>query len=174
MTNILQKDLLLTRETVQEHVIRLAGQISHDYAGQEPILIGLLKGATIFLADLIRRISIPVKIDFIRAASYGSDMESSRTIRLTKDVEIPIQGKPILLVDDIVDTGLTLTHIIKEIEAKGPASIKVCALIDKYGRREVDIMVDYWGFRIDEGFIVGYGLDYDEEYRQLPDIYVLR
>ena len=127
-----------------------------------------------FLADLARELSIPAKIDFIRAASYGSGMTSSRTIQLTKDIEIPIQGKPVILVEDIVDTGLTLAHIIKEIERKDPESIRICALIEKLERQDIKVPIDYCGFRIKEGFIIGYGLDFDEKYRNLPDLYVLR
>ncbi len=170
----MKMELLITREAVQEQVIRIADLISNDYANEEPVLVGLLKGATVFLADLIRRISIPVKIDFIRAASYGSNMTSSGMIRFIKDLELPVRNKAVLLVDDIVDTGLTLAQVINKIKEKGPASVKVCALIDKTERRESDVAVDYCGFRINEGFIVGYGLDYDEKYRHLPDIYVLK
>jgi hypoxanthine phosphoribosyltransferase len=169
----LEKKLLLSRKTIQERVKELAVRISIDYEGQEPVFIGILKGVIYFFADLMREISIPIKLDFIRAASYGSEMTSSGTIRLTKDVEISVKGKPLILVEDIVDTGLPLTHIIKTLEAKGPESIKVCALIDKLERRDVSVPVDYCGFQIKEGFIVGYGLDHDENYRQLPDIYVL-
>ena len=169
----MEKKLLLSRKTIQERVKELAVRISIDYEEREPVFIGILNGAVYFFADLTREISIPIKIDFIRAASYGSEMTSSGTIRLTKDVEISVKGKPVILVEDIVDTGLTLTHIIKKLKAKGPESIKVCALIDKLERRDVSVPVDYCGFQIKEGFIVGYGLDHDEKYRQLPDIYVL-
>jgi len=122
----------------------------------------------------MRELDIPIKIDFVRAASYGSEMTSSGEIRLTKDVEIPVKGRPLILVEDIVDTGLTLAHIIKKMEAKAPESIQVCALIEKLERRDISVIVDYCGFRIEEGFVVGYGLDHDEKYRQLPDIYVLK
>lgn len=169
----MEKKLLLSRETIQERVKELAGQISSDYKGREPVLIGILNGAVFFLTDLARELSIPVKIDFIRAASYGSGTSSSGSVRLTKDVEIPVKGSPVILVEDIVDTGLTLAHIIKEMEAKSPESIKVCALIDKHERRDVFVSVDYCGFQLKEGFIVGYGLDHNEKYRQLPDVFVL-
>ena len=170
----MEKKLLFSRETIQERVKELAARISSDYEGQEPVFIGVLNGAVFFFADLTRELDIPIKIDFIRAASYGSEMTSSGEIRLTKDVEIPVKGRPVILVEDIVDTGLTLTHIIKKMEAKAPESIKVCALIDKLDRRDVSVTVDYCGFRIEEGFVVGYGLDHDEKYRQLPDIFVLK
>jgi len=170
----LKKELIFSREVIQKRVKELAGQISSDYEGREPVLIGILNGVIFFFADLVREISIPTKMDFLRAASYGSEMTSSGTIRLTKDVEIPIRGNPVILVEDIVDTGLTLTHIIRNLESKGAESIRICALIDKLERRDIEVPIDYCGFQIDEGFIVGYGIDYDEKYRHLPDIYVLR
>jgi hypoxanthine phosphoribosyltransferase len=174
MDNPLEKKLLFSRETIQKRVKKLAALISSDYEGQEPVFIGVLNGAVFFFADLTRELDIPIKIDFVRAASYGSEMTSSCEIRLTKDVEIPVKGRPVILVEDIVDTGLTLAHIIKKMEAKAPESLKVCAFIDKLERRDVSVTVDYCGFRIEEGFVVGYGLDHDEKYRQLPDVFVLK
>lgn len=170
----MEKDILIPRDTIQKRVKEIANQISSDYKGREPILIGILNGVVFFFADLVREISIPTKIDFIRAASYGSKTTSSGKIRLTKDVEIPIQGESVIVVEDIVDTGLTLTHIVKDLEAKGVESLRICALIDKVERRDLTVHIDYCGFRIEEGFIVGYGLDYNEKYRHLPDICVLR
>jgi len=169
----LEKTLLISRKDIQKRVKELAGQISSDYRDKEPVFIGVLNGAVFFFADLIREISIPAKMDFIRAASYGSQMTSSGTVRLTKDVELPVRGKPVILVEDIVDTGLTLTRIIDGIRRKSPESVRVCAFIDKVERRENKFSIDYCGFQVKEGFIVGYGLDYDEKYRQLPDIYKL-
>ena len=170
----LDKELLIPRKSIEKRVKELANQISLDYEGRDPVLIGVLKGVIFFLSDLARELSIPAKIDFIRAASYGSGMTSGRTIQLTKGIEIPIQGKPVILVEDIVDTGLTLTHIVQEVERKGPESIRVCTLIEKLERQEIKVPIDYCGFRIKEGFIIGYGLDFDEKYRNLPDLYVLR
>ena len=170
----MKKELLIPREAIKKRVKELARQISSDYEGKEPILIGILNGVIFFFADLMREISIPTRMDFIRAASYGSEMESSGSIRLTKDVEMPVKGKPVLLVEDIVDTGLTLTHIVKNLERKGTESLRICALIDKLERRNIDVSIDYCGFKINEGFLVGYGLDYDEKYRYLPDICVLK
>jgi hypoxanthine phosphoribosyltransferase len=170
----LKKELLIPREAIKKRVKELARQISSDYEGKEPILIGILNGVIFFFADLMREISIPTRMDFIRAASYGSEMESSGSIRLTKDVEMPVKGKPVVLVEDIVDTGLTLTHIVKNLESKGTESLRICALIDKLERRNIDVSIDYCGFKINEGFLVGYGLDYDEKYRYLPDICVLK
>ena len=171
---ILDKELLIPRKSIEKRVKELANQISLDYEGRDPVLIGVLKGVVFFLADLARELSIPAKIDFIRAASYGSGMTSDRTIQLTKGIEIPIQGNPVILVEDIVDTGLTLTHIVQEVERKDPESIRVCTLIEKLERQEIKVPIDYCGFRIKEGFIIGYGLDFDEKYRNLPDLYVLR
>ena len=170
----LEKEILIPRDTIQKRVKEIANQISSDYKGRELVLIGILNGVVFFFVDLVREISIPTKIDFIRAASYGSKMTSSGKIRLTKDVELPIKGKSVIVVEDIVDTGLTLTHIVKDLEDKGIESLKICALIDKLERRDAAINIDYCGFQIEEGFIVGYGLDYNEKYRHLPDICVLR
>ncbi len=170
----MEKELLIPRKNIQRRVKELARQISSDYEGKEPILIGILNGVVFFFADLMREISIPTKMDFIRAASYGSEMKSSGSIRLTKDVEMPVRGQPVILVEDIVDTGLTLTHIVKNLESKGPESLRICALIDKLERRDIDVSIDYCGFKINEGFLVGYGLDYDEKYRHLPDICILK
>lgn len=170
----MNKTLLFSKETIAEKVKELASRISSDYKEKEPVFIGVLNGAVFFLSDLLREVSIPLKMDFLRASSYGSEMESSGNVRLTKDIEIPIQGKPVILVEDIVDTGLTLSYIKENLEHRHPESIRVCALINKLERREASISVDYFGFQIEEGFIVGYGLDYDERYRNLPDIYVLK
>ena len=171
----MEKSLLLSKETIQNRVKELADQISFDYEGKELVFIGILNGIVFFFADLLRMVKIPSKMDFLRASSYGSKMTSSGTIRLTKDVELPLKGKSVILVEDIVDTGLTLSYLIENIERKGVESLKVCALIDKLERREVTVPIDYCGFRIDEaGFLVGYGLDFNEEHRHLPDIYVLK
>jgi hypoxanthine phosphoribosyltransferase len=170
----LEKELLIPRKTIQAKVKELANQISLDYSGREPILIGILNGVVFFFADLVMEMNIPSKIDFIRAASYGSGTSSSGTVKLTKDVEIPIQGKPVIIIEDIVDTGLTLKQIVKSLEEKNPESIKICALIDKLERRDEEIVIDYCGFQVEKGFLVGYGLDHDEQYRYLPDIYALK
>ena len=169
----MEKKLLIPRKTIQAKVKELAKQISLDYRGREPILIGILNGVVFFFADLVMEMDIPSKIDFIRAASYGSGASSSGTVKLTKDVEIPIQGKPVIVIEDIVDTGLTLKQIVEGLEEKGPESIQICALIDKLERRDEEIVIDYCGFQVEKGFLVGYGLDHDEQYRYLPDIYTL-
>ena len=168
-----EKELLIARETIQKRVKELADQISLDYEGKEPVLVGILNGVVFFFADLVREIRIPTKMDFVRAASYGSKMTSSGKIRLTKDVEIPLKGKPVILVEDIVDTGLTLSHIIQNMQRRKIESLRTCALIDKLERRDITVSIDYCGFQVNEGFLVGYGLDYDERYRYFPEIYKL-
>ena len=152
----------------------MARSISRDYRDKELILIGVLNGAFIFMADLVKNITLPVQIDFVRLASYGSRTQSQGRIRVTKSVELPLAGKEVLVVEDIVDTGLTLEFLRNLLEKEGPKSIRFCALIDKKERRQVPINVDYTGFRVAEGFIVGYGLDFNEQYRNLPALYHLQ
>jgi hypoxanthine phosphoribosyltransferase len=170
----LKKELVLSKEIILKRVQELAQQISTDYDGKEPVLVGVLNGVVFFFADLVRRLTVPSKIDFIRAASYGSGMSTSGEVRFTKDLEMPITGRDVIIVEDIVDTGLTLARIVKRFDMENPRSIRICALIDKQERREVAVKVDYCGFPVEKGFLVGYGLDYDEQYRYLPDIYALR
>ncbi|MCX5883792.1 MAG: hypoxanthine phosphoribosyltransferase [Deltaproteobacteria bacterium] len=165
---------VLTKEEIQQKIIDIAGIISKDYAGKELLLIGILKGSFIFLSDLVRHLSIPAKIDFIRASSYGNTISSSGTITLTQSVQIDVRNKHLLLVEDIVDTGLTLSSIMDYFRLQGAASIKICAFIDKYERREANIPVDYSCHTTHEGFLVGYGLDYAENYRGLPGVYHLK
>ncbi|MFC1892161.1 hypoxanthine phosphoribosyltransferase [Thermodesulfobacteriota bacterium] len=169
----MEKELLISYKDIQSRIKKLAKQISSDYADNEPVFIGVLNGVIFFFADLIKELTIPSKIDFIRASSYGPDTSSSGSINITKDVEISIQGKPVIVVEDIVDTGLTLTKITDMLWERDPESIRICTLIDKMERREKVISIDYYGFRIDKGFLVGYGLDHDERYRYLKDIYTL-
>jgi hypoxanthine phosphoribosyltransferase len=163
--------LLYSREQIAERVRQLAAIISADYAGSDLVLIGILRGAFVFLADLIRQLAIPVTVDFIGAASYGAQTETSGRVTITKELQVPVAGREILLVEDIEDTGVTLQAIQKTLKELAPHSIKVCTLIDKRERRLVDVQLDYIGFKIAEGFIVGYGIDYAEQYRYLPDIY---
>lgn len=163
--------LLYSKEDIARKVTDLANQISKDYDGKKVILICILKGAFIFLADLIRNLRIPLKIDFVRLASYGSQTRSLGDINITKDIELSIEGKDVVVVEDIVDTGLTTSYLIERLKAKKPNSLRLCVLIEKRERREVNIEADYVGFRLEEGFIVGYGLDFDERYRHLPEIY---
>lgn len=168
-----KQELLIPQQLIQNRVKEIAEQISKDYEGKELILIGVLKGVIFFMADLAREISLPLKIDFLRVASYGSGMEAGE-ICLTKDVELSIKGRSVIVVEDIVDTGKTLYYVTKLLKEKGPESIKICTLIDKRERREVEIDLNYCAFRVEKGFLVGYGLDYNEEYRCLPDIYILK
>jgi hypoxanthine phosphoribosyltransferase len=166
--------LLLSEKQVQHKVKALARKISKDFSGQEVLLIGVLKGAFIFMADLAREMTTPVRMDFVRLASYGSKTQSSGRIRFTKDLEIPLRGKDVLIVEDIIDTGVTLKHLFQCFQARKPRSLKIVALLDKPGRRKVDFQADYVGFHIENHFVVGYGLDWAEKYRNLCAIYVLK
>jgi hypoxanthine phosphoribosyltransferase len=154
-------------------VASAAQRISLEYHDKEPVLIGVLKGSFVFLSDLVRHLSIPVKIDFIDVSSYGSGASSSGEIRLTKHPDIEIKGRDILIVEDIIDTGLTISFIIDYLRLFYPKSIKVCTLIDKHERRKVNINIDFKCHVVQEGFFVGYGLDFAEKFRELPDIYKL-
>jgi len=165
---------VLTKEEIEAQVRRIAQVISADYKDRELILIGILKGAFIFLSDLIRQLSIPVKVDFMCASSYGDQTASSGRVKLSKDVEIEISNKDVLIVEDIVDTGLTLSYLVDYLKSSGAASVRICALIDKRERRETDVIVDYACHTVDKGFLVGYGLDYAEFYRNLPEVYHLK
>lgn len=167
-----KKERVLSRKQIEQKVKEIAAQITRDYAGKTPILIGILKGAFIFLADLTRNIELPLKVDFVRLASYGEKDYSTGQIKLIKDIEFSIKGQDVIVVEDIVDSGYTLAFLLKHLAKMKPASLKVCALIDKPERREVEVKLDYVGFQV-SGFLVGYGLDYSEQYRCLPDIYRL-
>ncbi|MBU1206188.1 MAG: hypoxanthine phosphoribosyltransferase [Proteobacteria bacterium] len=166
--------LLLSEKEVQKKVKALARKISQDFSGKEVLLVGVLKGAFIFMADLARQMTIPVKMDFVRLASYGTGIRSAGKVKLTKDVETPLRGQNVIVVEDIIDTGITLKYLSRCLKARRPRSLKVVALLDKPGRREVNFHPDYVGFRIDDHFVVGYGLDCAEEYRNLQGIYVLK
>jgi hypoxanthine phosphoribosyltransferase len=164
---------LLSSEEIAVIVKNLADQISGDYSGRELILVCILKGAFMFLSDLIRHLRIPVKIDFVRLASYGTGMKSSGMVEITKDIETPIEGKDVLIVEDIVDTGRTLLFLKERLSLSNPHSIKICTLLDKKARREVKVEADYLGKEIEDIFIVGYGIDFNEGYRNLPEIYYI-
>ena len=163
--------LLYSEEEINRRVKELARQISSDYRDRNPLCIGILKGVFIFMADLVRNLAWPVQIDFVRLASYGSATESCGRITISKDVELPVTGKDILIVEDIVDTGLSLSFLKERLLQAGPASLKICVLIDKQARRKVDVELDYVGFSQENGFLVGYGLDCAERFRTLPAIY---
>ena len=166
-----EKKLRISAEEIAERVQALGQEISSTSTA-DLLVIGILNGAFIFTADLIRAITTPLEVDFIRVASYGNNT-SSGEIRLLKDLEIPVSGKNVLLVEDIVDTGNTITWLAEHLKGRGAISIKLCALIDKRERRQNDIKIDYCGFQVQDGFLVGYGLDHAEQYRHLPDIYSL-
>lgn len=165
--------LLISREKISTRIEELARLISNDYREKELIMIGILKGAFIFLADLVRLLTVPVKIDFVRLASYGKATESSGDVRITKDIEMPIEGRDVIVVEDIVDSGITISYLMNQLKERRPSSLRCCVLIDKKERRKIDLHIDYTGFSIERGFIVGYGLDVDERYRYLPDIYLI-
>ena len=162
---------VLTQDDIETLVAAMARRISSDYQDRDLVLIGVLKGAFIFISDLVRQLSIPVEIDFIRLLSYGSGVSSSGNIQLTKDIETDIKNKDVLIVEDIVDTGLTLKYLIDYLKTYHPKTVRVCTLLDKHERREVDVKIDYIGHSVSEGFLVGYGLDYDEDYRYLPGVF---
>jgi hypoxanthine phosphoribosyltransferase len=170
----MNKKLVISQKMIHARVKELAAQISHDYQGKEPVLVGVLNGAVFFLTDLAREMTIPVSIDFVRAVSYGSGSTSSGSVRLTKDLNLQVRDRPVIVIEDIIDTGLTLSKLLDIIGKKAPESIKICALIDKQERREKNISVDYYGFQVKEGFLVGYGLDYNEQFRCLKDVYRLQ
>jgi len=165
--------VLIGQEELAKRVRELAEEISRDYSGKDLLLIGVLKGSFVFLADLLRHLDVHVAVDFMGTSSYGASTQSSGEVRITKDLEQSVSGKHVLLVEDIVDTGLTLRYILDALKARQPASLKVCALLDKPARRRVRVSLDYYGFIIPNAFVVGYGLDYQEKYRGLPFVGVL-
>ena len=167
-------EILIGTEELQAKVAELGRQISEDYRGRNPLLICLLRGAVVFLSDLIRAIDIPLEMDFMAISSYGASTESSGVVRLVMDLKSNITGRNVLIVEDIVDSGRTLAYILDNLQTRRPADIKVCALLSKPSRREVQVDLDYLGFEIPDKFVVGYGLDYTEAYRNLPFIGVLK
>lgn len=168
------KEVLFTEDKIAKKVQELGKLISEDYKGEDLFIIGVLKGANVFLSDLIRKITVPVTIDFMAVSSYGSYTESSGVVKIIKDLDFSIENKNILIVEDIIDTGLTLKYLRENLITRGPKSIKICSLLDKPERRKADIKIDYIGFEIPDEFIVGYGIDYAEKYRNLPFIATLK
>ena len=162
---------LVSREQIASIVRDLAARISADYGQSELVLVCVLKGGFMFLSDLVRHLRIPVQIDFVRLASYGSGMKSSGRIEITKDVEVSMEGKDVLVVEDIIDSGRTIRFLKERLALSNPRSVKVCTLLDKKVRREVEMEADYVGKEVDDVFIVGYGIDFNEAYRNLPEIY---
>ena len=165
--------VLIPEEKVDERIAQLGEQISRDYEGKQVHLIGILKGSIFFICELAKRITVPVTMDFMSVSSYGAGTKSSGVVKLIKDLDESIEGKDILVVEDIIDSGHTLSYLLKNISSRNPASIRLCTLLDKPERREVDVEVDYQGFSIPDEFVIGYGLDYDQRYRNLPYIGVL-
>lgn len=164
---------LLSEEEVDKRIEELGAEISRDYAGQTVHMVCVLKGASFFMCELAKRITVPVTIDFMSASSYGSSTKSSGVVKIVKDLDEPLKDKNVLVVEDIVDSGRTLSYLLKMLGDRGPASIKLCTLLDKPERRVTDVKVDYTGFEIPDEFVVGYGLDYDQRYRNLPYIGVV-
>lgn len=165
---------IITEEEINARVADLARLIDRDYAGKDVVLVGVLKGAFVFMADLMRRLTVPCQVDFVRVASYGSETVSSGKVRLLMDVGLNLEGRDVILVEDIVDSGLTLKFLKEHMQAKRPRSVSICAMIDKPERREVELPIEYICTRVPEGFLVGYGLDCNEEYRSLPGIYEIK
>ncbi len=168
------EEVLLDSEQVQARVAELGAQLAADYAGRDPVLVSVLKGSIIFLADLVRAMPIPLSIDLMEVSSYGASTESSGQVRILKDLSTSIAEREVIVVEDIIDTGLTLNYLLRYLHDKGPASIRICCLLDKPARRLAEIEIDYRGFTIPDRFVIGYGLDYGERYRDLPYIGVLR
>lgn len=164
---------LITREEIAQAVNRLACEINRDYQAKKPLLIGVLKGSFVFMADLIRQLDLPMELDFVRLSSYGTARESSGKARVVQGGKTRAKGRHVLVIEDIVDTGLTISFLLDYLRRKKPASLKLCVLTDKPSRRRVPVPLDYLGFTVPDKFIVGYGLDCDERFRNLPDIYTL-
>jgi hypoxanthine phosphoribosyltransferase len=166
-------EVLIDEETLAARVAELGAEVSADYQGRYLLLIGVLKGAVFFMADFMRHLTVPCEVDFMAISSYGDATDSSGIVRILKDLDINIEGRDVLVVEDIIDSGLTLSYLIRNLESREPASLEVCALLTKPSRREIDVPVRYVGFEIPNKFVVGYGLDFAERYRNLPYVGVL-
>ena len=166
-------EVLIDEAALGERVAALGREISSDYAGRELLLVGVLKGAVFFMADLMRSLTVPCEVDFMAISSYGTASTSSGVVRILKDLDIPIERRDVLIVEDIIDSGLTLSYLRRTLEARGPSSLEVCALLTKPARREIDVPVRYVGFEIPDCFVIGYGLDFAERYRNLPYVATL-
>ena len=166
-------EILIDEDRLQERIRELGEELSRDYAGRELLLVGVLKGAVFFMADLMRSLTVPCEIDFMAISSYGAATDSSGVVRILKDLDINIEDRHVLVVEDIIDSGLTLSYLLRNLESREPASLEICALLTKPDRREIDVPVRYVGFEIPNKFVIGYGLDFAERYRNLPYVGVL-
>jgi hypoxanthine phosphoribosyltransferase len=166
-------EVLIEEDDLQRRIAELGAEVSADYEGRDLLLVGVLKGAVFFLADLMRHLRVPCEIDFMAISSYGASTDSSGVVRILKDLDINIEGRHVLVVEDIIDSGLTLSYLVRNLEARAPASLEVCALLTKPERREIDVPVRYTGFEIPNRFVIGYGLDFAERYRNLPYVGVI-
>jgi hypoxanthine phosphoribosyltransferase len=167
------RQVLFTQEQIQERVVELGAAISRDYAGRNPLVIGVLKGVLFFMADLLRELTVPAEVDFMAVTSYSSEAREHGMVRLMKDLEAPISGRHVLFIEDVIDTGLTLNYLLQNLRARQPASLEVCVLFDKSSSRLLDIPIKYKGFDLPPYFVVGYGLDFREKYRNLPFVGLL-
>ncbi len=167
-------EILVTEEDLQRRVAELAAEVSRDYRDREPLLVAILKGAVPFLADLMRGLDVPCELDFMAVSSYGSSTDSSGVVRILKDLDAPISGRDVLIVEDIIDSGLTLHYLLRSLQARGPKSLEVCALLTKPERRRVDLPIRYVGFEIPNRFAIGYGLDHRQRFRNLPYVAALQ
>jgi hypoxanthine phosphoribosyltransferase len=168
------KKILLDENAIKKKIEKLGNQISQDYKGKKPILVCILRGAVIFLSDLMRSIEIPVQIDFMSLSSYGDSTQSSGVVKIRKDIDVDIVDRDVIIVEDIVDSGLTLDYIFEYLQKHNPASVKICTLLDKPEAHKTDLKLDYVGYEIENEFVVGYGLDFAEKYRNLPYIGILK
>jgi hypoxanthine phosphoribosyltransferase len=168
-----QLKILISRDEISKAIDRLAREIKQDYQDKQPLLIGVLKGSFVFMADLIRQLDLPLELDFIRLSSYGAARESSGKVRVVQGVKTPVRGRDVLVIEDIVDTGITISFLLDYLKKKKPASLKLCTLTDKPSRRRIPVPIDYRGFTVPNKFIVGYGLDFNQRFRNLPHIYTL-
>ena len=165
---------LFTAEQIQKRVAEMGAEIARDYGDRNPLLIGVLKGACVFLSDLVRAADMRLGVEFMAISSYGSGTRSSGEVRMVKDLDVPVEGRDIIVVEDIVDTGITLSYLLASLHTRGARSVRLAALLDKWERREREVQIDYLGFRIPDAFVVGYGLDFAERYRNLPYIAILK
>jgi len=168
------KEILIDEDILQAKVKELGAKITEDYKGKDLLLICVLKGAVVFVSDLMKRIDLPLEIDFMAVSSYGSDTKSSGVVRILKDLNKGIEGRNLLIVEDIIDSGLTLSYLIENLKARGPESVEICTILDKPDRRKTNINIKYTGFQVPDEFVVGYGLDYAEKYRNLPYVAILK